>query len=208
MDIIKQLEWRYAVKSFSSRIIPDEKIDRIERGLQLTASSYGLQFMKYVWVNDTAIRRDLLKHSYNQQQIVDASHLLVLCRSTRIDSAEITNHIKRVSKERQRPIESLNQYANHLKTAIDGMTANQRREWMINQIYLAMGNLLTLCAAEEIDACPMEGFVPQEYDAILDLDKFDLSSVLICPIGYRSNNDNYAAQAKVRKSRADLFISR
>jgi hypothetical protein len=31
-----------------------------------------------------------------------------------------------------------------------------------------------------IDACPMEGFAPAEYDAILGLEAKDLTSVVIC----------------------------
>ena len=41
--------------------------------------------------------------------------------------------------------------------------------WNKNQAYLALGNLLTVCAIEKIDACPMEGFIPEQYDEILGL---------------------------------------
>ena len=60
--------------------------------------------------------------------------------------------------------------------------------------------MLTVCALEGIDACPMEGFIPDEYDRVLDLKSKGLKSVLLMPIGYRSENDPFAAMAKVRKS--------
>ena len=31
-----------------------------------------------------------------------------------------------------------------------------------------MGNLMTVCAIEGIDSCPMEGFIPDKYDEILN----------------------------------------
>ena len=207
MDIIKQLEWRYAVKSFSDKPLPEEKISRVERGLQLTASSYGLQFMKYIWVTDIALRQQLFEHSYHQKQIIEASHLLVLCRMSNIDTDEIPMHIERVAKERNQSISSLDKYAVHLDNAILNMSSVEQSQWMNNQIYLAMGSLLTICAAEAIDACPMEGFIPEEYDKVLGLKEKNLSSVLVCPIGYRSEADGYANQNKVRKSIDDLFLT-
>jgi nitroreductase len=38
-----------------------------------------LQPWKFIVVEDENIKKELLPHAYNQQQIVDASHLVVLC---------------------------------------------------------------------------------------------------------------------------------
>ena len=40
---------------------------------------------------------------------------------------------------------------------------------MQKQAYLALGNLLTVCAIEDIDACPIEGFDPEKYDTYFNL---------------------------------------
>ncbi|HEY5895226.1 MAG TPA: nitroreductase family protein, partial [Chthoniobacterales bacterium] len=47
-----------------------------------------------------------------------------------------------------------------------------------------MGNLLTSAALLGIDACPMEGFVPAQYDAILGLEAQGLTAVAVCTLGY------------------------
>jgi len=47
----------------------------------------------------------------------------------------------------------------------------------------------------------MEGFDKQKYDEILKLQEKWLSSVLILPIGYRTEDDKYA---KIPKHRYDL----
>jgi nitroreductase len=70
--------------------------------------------------------------------------------------------------------------------------------WAGRQVTIALGNLLTSAALLGIDACPMEGFVPAQYDAILGLEKKRLSAVAICTLGYRSAKDAYASQPKVR----------
>ena len=69
-----------------------------------------------------------------------------------------------------------------------------------------MGNLLTACALENIDACPMEGFDPSGYDTLLNLSEKGLSSVLVMPIGYRAQDDMFADFKKVRKPLTETVI--
>ena len=77
---------------------------------------------------------------------------------------------------------------------------------MINQAYLALGNMLTVCAVEDIDACPMEGFEPEHYDRILGLQELGLKSVLVLPVGYRADDDFFATLKKVRRGVEDVII--
>ena len=78
--------------------------------------------------------------------------------------------------------------------------------WSKNQAYLALGNLMTVCAVEGIDSCPMEGFVPEKYNEILDLKSKNLKSVLVMPVGYRSVDDQFSSFKKVRKDINDNTI--
>jgi len=78
--------------------------------------------------------------------------------------------------------------------------------WSKNQAYLALGNLLTVCANEKIDSCPMEGFIPKKYDEILGLKEKNLTSVLVVPIGYRAEDDMKTHQMKVRKKIEEIVI--
>ena len=55
-----------------------------------------------------------------------------------------------------------------------------------------------------VDACPMEGLVPAEYDRVLKLDGSGYLTVVACALGYRAAGDKYAALAKVRYPTADL----
>jgi nitroreductase len=79
--------------------------------------------------------------------------------------------------------------------------------WAAKQAYLAMGNLLTVCAVEEIDACPMEGFIPEKYNEILKLHNLGLTSILVLPIGYRAKDDMFSELKKVRRSIGDTVIT-
>jgi nitroreductase len=77
---------------------------------------------------------------------------------------------------------------------------------MGRQVYIALGNLLTSCAILGVDSCPMEGFVPDEYDRILDLKSKGLKSVLVVPVGYRASDDFNAQNKKVRRDSADFLV--
>ena len=57
---------------------------------------------------------------------------------------------------------------------------------------------MTAAAMLEIDTCPMEGFIPSKYDEILGLPEQGYKSVVVCPLGYRAEDDKYATKPKVR----------
>jgi nitroreductase len=65
---------------------------------------------------------------------------------------------------------------------------------------------MTVCSLEGIDSCPMEGFIPEKYDEILDLKSKKINSVLVMPVGYRSIDDDFSLFKKVRKNVNDNTI--
>jgi nitroreductase len=77
---------------------------------------------------------------------------------------------------------------------------------MAKQAYLALGNLLTVCALEDIDACPIEGFEPKEYDRFLNLTEKGLQSVLVLAVGYRAADDAFSNMAKVRRGTDKVIL--
>jgi len=94
----------------------------------------------------------------------------------------------------------------HLKTTIADKTREDLLSWGTNQAYLALGNLLTVCANERIDSCPMEGFIPEKYNEILGLNERNLSATLVLPVGYRAEDDFMTHQKKVRKNVEEIVI--
>ncbi|PKB44207.1 nitroreductase [Cellulophaga sp. RHA19] len=207
MEIIKKLEWRYAVKKFNEDIVlSDAKIEAIKEAFNLTATSYGLQPTKMVVVKNKALQQQLAASSYKQQQVSQASHVLVLCRETEISSAYIANYFKRVQQVRGTSSDILDPFKEQLTASFSKKNEQEIAQWAINQAYLILGNLLTVCAAVEVDACPMEGFVPAEYDTLLGLDKLNLASVLVMPIGIRADDDVFSTFKKVRKETVESVI--
>ncbi|WP_417890052.1 NAD(P)H-dependent oxidoreductase [Xanthomarina gelatinilytica] len=207
MDIIHQLQWRYATKSFNkTKYISQEKLDVLYQAFNLTATSYGLQPIKLVVLHNKELQADLVQHSMNQKQIAQASHVLVFCIETNIDEAFVTEYFNRVHAIRNTSKSILKPFQDFLISDFENKTLLKIEAWATNQAYLAMGNLLTVCALEGIDSCPMEGFDSNAYDDILGLKKQGLKSVLLLPIGYRADDDMFADFKKVRKSITESII--
>jgi hypothetical protein len=199
-NVIDSLNWRYATKKFdSTKLLSVEKINTIKHAFNLTATSYGLQPVKLVIFSNKKLQERLVKFTMNQIQLSQASHVLVFCIETNIDKEFINNYFNRIKHLRKTPEAILNPFKDFLIDDFEQKTQKQIEDWATKQAYLTMGNLMTVCAFENIDACPMEGFLPEKYDKILQLNKQGLKSVLVMPIGYRANDDMFADFKKVRK---------
>lgn len=200
MDIIERLEWRYATKKFDPQhTLSNSQLHTLKQAFNLTATSFGLQTIKLVVVEDKNIREQLVPHAFGQKQVWHASHLLVLCVQDSISDSDVDAHFDNVTDIRNTPESILAPYRADLKQTIRNMSATERQEWAIRQVYIALGNLMTVCAVEGIDSCPMEGFDAAQFDTILNLKDKGLKSVLLLPVGYRHADDMFAGFKKVRK---------
>ncbi len=206
-QLLEALRWRYATKAFDpTRKIPAETWQVLEQSLMLSASSYGLQPYRFLIVGDSAKRAELLPHSWNQRQVVDASHFVVFVVRTAIANSDVDRLIQRTSQLRKVPAESLSGYRDMMMgDLVQGPRSRVAQHWAANQAYLALGNLLTSAALLGVDATPMEGFNPAEYDRILGLPGTGYATAVACALGYRSPQDKYAALPKVRFDPAELI---
>ena len=205
--MIDALEWRYATKKFDNqKKIDSAKIELIKKAFNLTATSYGLQPLKLVIVKDEKLKQQLFEQSYNQMQLKTASHVLVICIENTIDANFIEENFELQKQIRQAKDEVVKPFRDFLIKDFTNRNEQQIKAWGINQAYLAMGNLLTICAAEKIDSCPMEGFKAEAYDDILNLHDKGISSALVLPIGYRAEDDKFAGFKKVRRPLEETII--
>ncbi|MDD7886138.1 NAD(P)H-dependent oxidoreductase [Flavivirga sp. 57AJ16] len=207
MDTIKRLQWRYATKKFDkNKKLSSAKLNILKEAFNLTATSFGLQTIKLIVIEDEALRVPLVKHSFNQKQVLEASHLLVICIQNDISETDINHYYDNIKSIRGTSDTILEPYRLELINIMKKMTAEECQQWSKNQAYISLGNLMTVCAVEGIDSCPMEGFLPEAFDATLELDKMKLKSVLLLPVGYRADDDMFSEFEKVRKSIDDTII--
>ena len=61
MNLINALNWRYAVREFSSEIIAPEQLQLLLDATRLSASSYGLQPYHLLVIQSPAIKEQLIE---------------------------------------------------------------------------------------------------------------------------------------------------
>ena len=118
----------------------------------------------------------------------------------------IKNYFDLVEKTRKTPRDILASFEEYLIDDYSKKTPKEIEDWAAKQAYLIMGNLLTVCAVEQIDSCPIEGFVPEQYDEFLGITEMGLRSVLVLAVGHRAEDDMFSELQKVRRGVGEVVI--
>jgi len=204
--LLSALHWRYATKVFDpAKKIPADIWKTLEETLVLTPSSFGLQPWKFFVITDDALRARLRPHAWDQAQVTDCSHFVVMAAELNVKEPFIDKHVSRIAEVRGMTADSLKSYREMMVgSLVTGPRSETINDWAARQVYIALGNFMTAAALLHVDTCPMEGFNPEEFDKILDLNAKNLRSVVCCPAGYRSESDKYVKLPKVRFKTEDV----
>lgn len=204
MNIIDALNWRYAVREFSSDVIAPAQVQQLLEATRLSASSYGLQPYHVLVIQSPQLKQQLVGFSLGQEKVAQCSHLMVFAAHTNIGDATVNRYIKQFSQTRGVSAAQLANMDEHYKAALAVMDAVQRQQWAHQQVYIALGNFLTCAALMKIDTCPMTGIEFDGYDRVLGLREKNLTTTAVCPIGIRHPHDASAREKKVRFAEHDM----
>ncbi|HCX80694.1 MAG: NAD(P)H-dependent oxidoreductase [Curvibacter sp. RIFCSPHIGHO2_12_FULL_63_18] len=207
-DLISKLQWRYATKKFNpAKAVPQEKVDRILEAIRLTATSSGLQPYEVFVVTSKEVREKIKPIAWNQEQITDASHLLVFAAWDNYTVERINTMFDLVNAERGFKNEGWENYRQMLLGTYPQRDAEVNYQHTARQAYIGLGTALIAAAEEQVDATPMEGFDPKALDEILDLRARGLRSVAILPLGYRADEGDWLQNLKKVRRPRDQFIT-
>ena len=207
MKLIDALKWRFATKKMNGQIVPQEKLDYILEATRLSPSSSGLQQYKIFVISNKDLLEKIQKISFNQSQITECSHLLVFAAWDSYSLEKITEVFDRTVAERGLPADTMDAY----KQRLWGMYEPLSKEWHANhaahQAYIALGIAMAAAAEQQVDATPIEGFLPEELDKILELKEKGLKSAVILPLGYRDAANDWLVNMKKVRTPKDTFIT-
>lgn len=202
--VLSALKWRYATKAFDAgKKIPDATWSTLEQSLVLSPSSFGLQPWKFVVVTNPAIKAKLREKAWNQSQVTDCSHYVVIASKSKVSVPDVERFIQHMSATTGAPLAALEGY----KGMMVGFVSNPAFDtapWAAKQAYIALGFLLETAALLGVDACPMEGFDKAAFDEILGLPAEGYNAMVTCALGYRSPEDKHAHHPKVRYTAKDV----
>ena len=166
---VETLWQRYATKTFDAgKKITDADFGALTESLRLAPSSFGLQPWKFVVVKNPEVRAKLREASWNQGQVTDASHFIVLASRKSIPEEYIQKYITSTETIRNLPAGSLQGYHDMMVGAVaNGKSVAEQEDWSKRQTYIALGFIGLAAGAMGIDTCMLEGFNPKAYDDIL-----------------------------------------
>lgn len=199
-EYIPQLEWRYATKQFdATKQVSSEQLHRILEAMRLAPSAYGIQPWKFYVVPRSDLRTTMLPLSYNQSQISDASHIIVVASKQDISQKDVEQYLESIKNVRNVTDESLVGFRQILINTVEGeMTDEEKNAWTAKQSYIALGFGLFACALEQVDACPMEGFDDAAISDLLGITAEGYHAQAYLAVGFRKAEDPYASLQKVR----------
>lgn len=200
MELLEAFKWRYATKKFDpSKKVAQELVDKIVDAAWIAPTSSGLQPFEVLVITNQELKNKLVPLSYGQEIVADCSHLLVFAAWDNYTEDRIDTIYGITTTEREQPADRYNAYTDRLKAMYLNRPAEENFAHTARQAYIAFGFAIAQAATLKVDATPMEGFVNEEVDKLLDLKSKGLKSVVILPIGYRDEaNDWLVSQKKVR----------
>jgi nitroreductase len=206
-QLIHTQNWRYATKAFDAqKKISAQDWKSLEASLILSPSSYGLQPWKFIVVTSADLKKQLRTHSWNQTQVEDCSHYLIICAKESMDAKWVARFVDSIANVRGIARNTVEGYEKMmLGDVVNGPRSKVSFEWAARQCYIALGNFMTSAALLGIDTCPIEGFSPVDYDKVLKLEGTGWKSVVCCAAGFRSSQDKYASAKKVRFTPAEVM---
>lgn len=209
MNIIEAVNWRYSTKEFDpTKKISDEDFSKVKTLLRMSPSSTNIQPWHFVITNTEDGKKRITKgtqefYQFNEQKIMDASHVVVFCARTDADKDYMLHLLEIEDKDGRYPNNEIKQMvfgARNIFANMHKYDYKDQQHWMEKQVYMNMGNFLLGVAALEIDALPMEGVDMKLIDQEFGLRENGYTAVGIISLGYRKETD-FNTPDKTPKSR-------
>ena len=180
------MAFRHACKRFdSAKTIPEAQFDALLETIRLSPSSFGMEPWRVLVVRTPGLREALKPLCWNQNQITEASELLIF--TTDNDAVRgNTEYVKQMFARRGLDAAMTAAYLKRYADYLAPLEADARllENWTAKQCYIAAANLMTHAAAMGIDSCPIEGFEKAKVETCLQLPQ-GRHVALIVALGYR-----------------------
>lgn len=202
-DLVQAMGERKAIRKFdSTKTIAPETMQALMECFRLTPSSCGLQPWKLVLVTNKKIMEKMNEGSKGKMTPIESANaVIVLCKMTEMPKSYIVDYSRDLAERWQMPSieESFIKFALY-KTNVE------RASWLEDQVYIALGSIITACALLGVDCLPMEDGDKNLWDNLLGLNETGYTATVACLLGIRDETDKFSHLPKVRKSLDELVI--
>jgi nitroreductase len=176
LDTFSAITQRRSVKHYD----PDYKMSEAEVNkllelALLSPTSFNMQNWRFVVVQDQALKEEIWLASWKQNQIKDASLLLVLC-------ADLNAHERNPERYWANAPEQVSAAIVPMIKGFYKDNAQLQRDEAMRSTGIAAQTLMLAAKAMGYDSCPMVGFDPKKVTEIIKLPEDHIISMLL-PIG-------------------------
>jgi nitroreductase len=176
LDTFSAITQRRSVKHYD----PDYKMSEAEVNkllelALLSPTSFNMQNWRFVVVQDQALKEEIWLASWKQNQIKDASLLLVLC-------ADLNAHERNPERYWTNAPEQVSAAIVPMIKGFYKDNAQLQRDEAMRSNGIASQTLMLAAKAMGYDSCPMVGFDPKKVAEIIKLPEDHIISMLL-PIG-------------------------
>jgi len=191
-DFTKAMQFRHACKLFDeTKQIPDETMRYILEAGRTSPSSFGMEPWKFLVIRNEEMKEKLRPLCWNQPQITSCSDLVVILAA--IESVRPQSGIpeKRFAR-RPLPQEQIDGYIDLYGNFLADTFSSDEKTfcWTARQTYIALANMMTAAAYEQIDSCPIEGFEKENVEKLLEVDSAKYQVAVMAAFGYRTNEQS------------------
>ena len=208
MELLDAFKWRYATKKYDpTKKVDQALVEKIVEATRLAPTSSGLQPFEVFVITNQELKDKIVTIAYGQQIVGDCSHLLVFAAWDNYTTERIDNIYALTTAGREQPADRYKEYTDRLKAMYLGRPAEVNFDHTARQAYIAFGFALAEAASLHVDTTPMEGFLNEELDQLLQLGEKGLKSVTLLPIGYRDEANDWLVNLKKVRHPNEKFIT-
>lgn len=195
---------RCAIKFFDpEQKISREDMDYILEVARLSPSSVGAQGWRFVVLQNPEIKEALKPFSWGAaRQLNGASHFILLLakRAMRYDGPHMQASLAARGLSPEDHAKAIEVYKSFQTKDLKLDTDRALFDWAAKQTYIALGNMMTAAALIGIDSCPIEGFNPDQANALLAehgiLNPEEEGIVTMLALGYRAEDLSWPKNRK------------
>ena len=173
MNTLEAIRARRAVKHYDPEFtIPEAQIAELKDLIRQAPTSFNIQNWRFVFVNDKDQRAKIRTVGWDQAQMTDASHLIVLCADVQAWSKEPIRYWEDAPKEAQ----------DFLVPAIGNFYDSrewQQRDEAMRSVGIAAQTIMLAVKAMGYDSCPMIGFDADAVGEIINLPEDHVVGMMI-----------------------------
>lgn len=183
-DFYEVMENRRSVRYYDPTFeIPTKEIEELIREAGLAPSAHNLQPWRFLVITDQDQKRRLLPIAFGQQQVVDASAVIVVMADKNAYSEENAQRVLDMAVEAGYMSEDAkNKMLKNIKSLHSMVTNEQLRDIMIVDCSLASMQFMLAAKAKGYDTVPMMGYNTGEFIEAFNVPEHFISLLMI-PIG-------------------------